>query len=89
MCWFVPFYFIWTVIEVLTAVLRGAGDAVVPVIITVLGVGVFRILWQIIVFPLSPSLTTLALNYLISWAITALGIFIYYRKGKWLKRKLV
>ena len=29
---FVPYYFLWTIIEVLTGVLRGMGDALIPVI---------------------------------------------------------
>ncbi len=84
MLYFVPFYFIWTFIEVFGGVLRGAGDAVVPVIITCLGIGVFRIVWMILLFPLKPGLMILAANYIISWVITALCLFIHFRKGKWM-----
>ena len=43
MTYFVPFYFVWAVIEVLSAVLRGAGDAVRPVVIIGLGICLLRV----------------------------------------------
>jgi len=85
MLYFVPFYFIWTFIEVYGGILRGAGDAVTPVVITCLGIGVFRILWMIILFPLDPGLPILAADYIISWLLTAVALFIHYKRGNWMK----
>ena len=41
MAYFVPFYFTWVLVEVLSAVLRGAGDAVYPEVIIGIGVCLF------------------------------------------------
>ena len=48
MTYFVPYYFTWSVIEVLSAVLRGAGDAVRPVAIIGLGICLLRISTRLI-----------------------------------------
>ncbi|MBQ9663679.1 MAG: MATE family efflux transporter [Oscillospiraceae bacterium] len=86
MTYFVPFYFAWTVIEVLTAVLRGAGDAVRPVIIIGLGICLFRILWIITLFRWFHTLPVLCLTYVASWTLTSIIILIYFRKANWMDR---
>lgn len=86
MLWFfVPFYCIWTVIEVLSGVLRGAGDAVKPVIIIGLGVCLFRVIYIVTVFAYFKTLEVLCLAYLTSWTITGAALFIYYKRGSWMK----
>ena len=80
--YFVPFYFIWTSIEVLSGTLRGCGDTK-PVIITGLGICVFRVLWVLTVFALKPTLFIVSISYLISWTITMLAMIVYYKKGNW------
>ena len=83
MWYFVPFYFTWSVIEVLSAVLRGAGDAVRPVIIIGLGICLFRIVWIFTAFHWFHTLPVLCFSYVTSWTITGITLTIYYRKGKW------
>ena len=85
MTYFVPFYFIWTGIEVLSAVLRGSGDAVWPVVVTGLGICLFRIIWVSTLFVWFHTLPVLSYCYVVSWAVTDIAIFIYYRKGNWMK----
>ena len=84
---FVPFYFIWTVIEVITAVLRGAGDAVNPVIIVGLGICLFRIVWIVTVFARFVTLPALCWCYVASWTVTSVALIIYYRHGGWIRRR--
>ena len=83
---FVPF-FIWTVIEVITAVLRGAGDAVNPVIIIGLGICLFRIAWILTVFAWFGTLPALCWCYVASWTVTSTALIIYYRHGGWIRRR--
>ena len=83
MLYFVPFYFTWTVVEVLSAVLRGSGDAVRPVIITGLGICLFRIIWIVTLFARIHTLLSLSLCYPVSWVITGFAMFVYFRKGSW------
>ncbi len=86
MLYFVPFYFTWTVIEVLSAVLRGAGDAVRPVIIIGIGICLFRVLWIATLFRWVHTLPVLCLCYVASWVVTDVAMIIYFRKGRWLDR---
>ena len=85
--YFVPFYFTWTAIEVLSAVLRGAGDAVNPVIIIALGICLFRIVWIATVFASIGTLASLCWCYVASWTVTSIALIIYYKKGGWIKRR--
>ncbi|MBR3301633.1 MAG: MATE family efflux transporter, partial [Firmicutes bacterium] len=79
MLYFVPYYFTWTFIEVISGTLKGAGDAIVPVIILGLGICGFRILWVLVVFGLIyHSLIILGLSYVTSWVITDIALIIRY-----------
>ena len=63
MIYFVPWYFTWVVIEVLSAVLRGSGDAARPVLITGLGICLLRAIWIALVFSQIHTLFVLCLCY--------------------------
>jgi len=76
--YFVPFYFLWTGIEVLIGVMKGIGDAIRPTIITAIGTAVIRIAWMYTAFVAYPTLETIAIVYPITWAVTDLGLYIYY-----------
>lgn len=83
MLYFVPFYWIWSVIEVLSGVLRGAGDAVRPVIIIGVCICLLRIVWIFTLFRWVPTLPVLCWCYAVSWAVAAAGLFLHFRRGKW------
>jgi len=87
MSYFVPFYFTWVLVEVLSAVLRGAGDAVYPVAIIGIGICLFRVIWIVTVFAYFGTLLSLCLSYTVSWTITSAVLVIYYRKGGWINRR--
>ena len=86
MLYFVPFYILWTVIEVLSAVLRGAGDTLRPFMIIGLGICVFRIVWMGTLFLYFHTLPVLCMSYAVSWLVTDVAMVIYYKKGKWMDR---
>lgn len=87
MSYFVPFYFTWVLVEVLSAVLRGVGDAIRPVAIIGIGICLFRVIWIATVFAHYGTLFSLCLSYAVSWTITSIALVIYYRKGKWMNRR--
>ena len=89
MIYFVPWYFTWVVIEVLSAVLRGSGDAVRPVVITGLGICLLRAVWIVTLFARIHTLFVLCLCYPVSWTLTSLVMYLYYRKGGWRSRTSV
>ncbi len=86
MLYIVPAYFTWTFIEILSGVLRGVGDSVVPVVICGLGICLLRVVWIVIAFRFFPTLLTVCLSYPISWIVTDVAFVIYYAKGGWQKR---
>ena len=86
MTYFVPYYFTWVAIEVLSAVLRGAGDAVRPVVIIGLGICLLRIIWIGTLFTAVHTLFVLCLCYPVSWVVTGLALYLYFRRGAWKDR---
>ena len=89
MSYFVPFYFTWVLVETLSAVLRGVGDAVRPVAIIGIGICLFRVIWIGTVFARIGTLFSLCLSYTVSWTITSAALLIYYKKGVWMKRQRI
>ncbi len=59
--------------EVLTGFLRGLGKTWVPMIISVFGACVFRIIWIYTIFAAYSTLDVLYLSYPISWIITPIA----------------
>lgn len=86
MVYFVPYYFTWVVIEVLSGVLRGYGDAVRPVVIIGIGICLLRIIWIVTLFAEIHTLFVLCLCYPVSWTLTSGAMYVYYRKGSWKNR---
>lgn len=84
MLYMVPLYFTWTYIEIISGVLRGIGDAIVPVIIIGVGVCLLRIVWIVTVYNAHPTMLNVCLAYPISWIVTDIAFFFYYRRVKWL-----
>ena len=89
MLWyFVPFYFIWSFIEVISNSLRGAGDSFRPMLIILCGVCLLRIVYIALMIPQWHTVLSVSLSYPISWTLTALVFTVYYLRGSWLKRLL-
>ena len=86
MVYFVPYYFTWVLIEVLSAVLRGSGDAARPVLITGLGICLLRMIWIVTIFSKLHTLFILCLCYPVSWTLTSIAMYLYYRNGNWRSR---
>ncbi len=80
---FVPFYVVWTCIEIFSGALRGAGDARVPVIIIGLCTCLFRVIWVFTVFRMIPTLDCLCWCYPVTWVITGASLFVRYKNEKW------
>lgn len=81
-----PSYFLYVFIEILSGAIRGSGEALQPMLITCFGVCGLRLVWLLAVVPVWHTMEAVAMNYPISWVITALIFIIYYLRGKWLDR---
>ena len=84
--YFIPYYVLWTFIEILANSLRGAGDSVRPMIISLIGICGFRLLWCGLVVPAHYNIMMISICYPISWALTAAAFLLYYLKSDWLSR---
>lgn len=84
---FAPFYCIWTLVEVISGVLCGVGDAVKSVLFCGIGTCLLRILWIIFIHPVFPTLLNLCVLYPITWSVTAAAFIVYFRSGRWEKRR--
>ena len=69
-------YVICGIMEVNSGLLRGMGKAWMPLIISVLGACVFRIVWVNTVFAWKGTLPSLYVSYPVSWALTCLTQFV-------------
>ena len=70
-------YAFCSLMEVVTGVLRGMGRSAICAIVTFFGVCIFRVAWNLLVFPLWPTMTCIFLSYPISWLLTtAICFFI-------------
>ena len=61
---------------------RGMGQSVIPMICTIFGVCVLRVTWVYTVFQRFHTLQILYLAYPITWGITVLLQFLFYRRTK-------
>lgn len=73
-----PFYITNIHIENYSGALRGIGDTVLPMLFSVFGICVFRIIYLGLFFPLFPTLEVLCAMYPVSWILTNALYMIYY-----------
>lgn len=73
-------YFLAGIMDTATGSIRGMGVSLPPMIITVLGVCVFRIIWVLTIFkmPKFNNAQSLYMSYPISWTITFLAELILF-----------
>ncbi|WP_294516041.1 MATE family efflux transporter [Atopobium minutum] len=79
-----PFYVVYTISSNISGIIRGAGESVRPMLITLFGTCILRIAWLLMVVPVFHSMETILMSYPLTWILTT-GIYIvYYRSGRWL-----
>ena len=71
-------YFLCGIMDTLVGSLRGMGYSIMPMIVSLTGACVLRIVWIMTIFRMNPTLSTLFLSYPVSWFVTALAHFICY-----------
>lgn len=81
-----PFYVCFVGIELFSGALRGMGDAMIPMLIDIVGICVIRVFWLLFVVPVYPELHTVMLSFPITWITTSLAFLLYYMR--FVKRKL-
>lgn len=79
-----PVYILYIPIEVLSGTIRGCGKSLAATLICLFGVVFIRILWLQAIVPLHRTMEMVCWCYAVSWSITSILFFIYYKKGNWL-----
>lgn len=83
-----PSYFVFVFIEIFSGAIRGAGEATQPMLITCVGVCGLRVLWILLALPLHRTMPMVAMNYPVTWVVTATIFIIYYYRMNWLRRSI-
>ena len=77
-------YFLCGIMDVMTGHLRGIGYSVFPMIVSMCGVCVFRVIWVLGVFSQIHTLKILYISYPVSWVMSSVVLFLYYQ---WVAKK--
>ena len=75
---FATTYYLCGMMEAVVGVLRGMGSSIAPMIVSVMGVCVFRLFWIFVIFPFDPTLLNLYISYPVSWIITFSAHMVCY-----------
>lgn len=79
-------YFLCGWMDVIVGVMRGMGYGVMPMIVSLVGSCLFRIVWVYTIFQVFHTLPVLYLSWPVTWVITfAIHVICYC--GIWIKRK--
>lgn len=77
-----PYYITFIFIEVFSSALRGVSDVIIPTILTLFGICVFRMVWIFLAVPLHPTIEMVIFSYPITWITTSVLFIIYYNVRK-------
>lgn len=81
-----PAYFTYVCIEIFSGAIRGAGEAVQPMLISLFGICGLRLVWVLVVLPMHSTMQMVAMTYPVTWVVTAVVFIVYYCKMGWLER---
>ena len=73
-----PFYFTYIGVEIFSSSLRGMGDALPPMLITLSGICILRVAWILIAFPINRTVEMIEWSYPITWITTSVLFAFYY-----------
>ena len=71
-------YFLCGLMDVMVGSLRGIGYSIMPMIVSLTGACLFRIIWIYTIFAMYHTQFVLYISYPISWALTAFIHFVCY-----------
>lgn len=79
-----PFYLFYSVVDNTSGAIRGSGESFRPMLLTILGTCVFRVVWLLVVVPMHHTVETMLLVYPVTWILTAALFVAYHHFGHWL-----
>ena len=78
------FYFLLAFSHSIAAVLRGAGKAVVPMIVMMVCWCIIRVAFLTVTIPLTHSIQMVYWVYPLTWSLSSLTFLVYYKKANWM-----
>lgn len=81
-----PFYILLAISHAITGIVRGAGNTTMPMIVMVTCWCGLRMLWILISVPIFNNIIVVFMGWPITWTISTIWFFIYYKKGNWIKK---
>lgn len=81
-----PGYIFLAISHALSGIIRGAGVTTIPMVVMVCCWCGLRMAWILISVPLFHDIGVVFLGWPITWIASALWLFLYYKKGNWLKK---
>ncbi len=88
MKWMAPFYFLCSFTNVCSGVIRGSGEAMIPMFIMVGNFCLVRMVWLAITTRIFGNIHVVFACYVFTWVTASIMMMIYYKKGNWLRRYL-
>lgn len=79
-----PLYFLVVIGESLASAIRGSGETLVPMILSLIATCVLRVIWVIFVVPTNHTMTTIMISYPLSWMVSVIlyGCYYYHYQKK-------
>ena len=81
-----PYFATYVCIEILSGAVRGAGESLIPTVLTLFGICVLRVVWLLVAVPREPTVERTVFCYPMTWVVTSVLFIGYYCKGGWMKR---
>ncbi len=81
------FYFTYVPVEIYSGTIHGTGDAFIPMVITLVGVCLLRVVWLFAAVPLHRTILMVVACYPVTWIMTSAAFIVYYYSGRWLRGK--
>lgn len=80
-----PFYLFYSIVDNTSGAIRGSGESFRPMLLTVVGTVIFRLLWLFFVVPLHHTIETVLMVFPVTWILTAILFVAYHHWGHWLR----
>ena len=80
-----PFYLFYSIVDNTSGAIRGSGESLRPMLLTILGTVVFRVIWLLVVVPMHHTIETMLMVYPVTWILTAILFVAYHHWGHWLR----
>ena len=83
-----PFYIFLAISHAFNGIIRGAGITTIPMIVMITCWCGMRMTWILASVPIFHDIGVVFMCWPLTWAASALWLFLYYKKGNWMKRSM-